>query len=90
MVCHAEPLRSIAVRVVLLSTNIHLLYVFHLFLPEKGGAKKLKANSNGSACFAAHAEQQSLQHSPGFCFMGSSLLHYYLQLFKMFMPFLQV
>jgi hypothetical protein len=29
------------------------MYVFHLFLlKEKGGAKKFKANPNGSACFA--------------------------------------
>jgi hypothetical protein len=32
--------------------------VFHLFvLKQKGGAQKLKANPNGSACFAAHAQQ---------------------------------
>jgi hypothetical protein len=35
---------------------IHLVFVFHLFLPEKDGAKKFKASPNRSARLAAHAQ----------------------------------
>jgi hypothetical protein len=51
---------------------------------------KMEASPNRSARLAAHARQQSLQHSPVFCFMGSSSFHYYTQLFQNPMLFLQV
>jgi hypothetical protein len=53
-------------------------YYFHLYLlKEKGGAKKFKASPNRSAGLAAHAPQQSLEHSSFPYSVPSSINLYY-------------
>jgi hypothetical protein len=55
--------RRVAVGVVLVSTNIHLVYAFPPFALMQKVEPKIKASPNRSARLAAHAQQQSLQHS---------------------------
>jgi hypothetical protein len=51
---------------------------------------KMEASPNRSARLAAHAQQQSLQHSSFTYFVPSSLFPYASQLFQKAMPFLLV
>jgi hypothetical protein len=66
------------------------VYVIPPFALMQKVEPKNKANPNGSACFAAHARQQSFLFTSLPYFVPSSLLHYSSQLFQKAMPFLLV
>jgi hypothetical protein len=66
-------------------SNFLLLFVFPPYALMQKVEPKIKANPNGSACFAAHAQQQSLQHLSFPCFVPSSLFHCSSQLFQKLM-----
>jgi hypothetical protein len=60
---HAEGKGSIAVRIFLLFRTLILIFVVPPFALMQKVEPKMEASLNRSARLAAHAQQQSLQHS---------------------------